>query len=639
MTSNRATEERTAPNVYVRRGFNDCDPTPKAMRSMPGLRRTALVLSPFRTGAKPVNLDWENCAPLYWRLIGDISELLPEASLAIVNGNRRFNTPEAWLAAERLGFTDPDDGPDAPPRCVWTGAAGAPLVDARTEFWCYAGGPPPYSDSWTISFYSATPELDAAVHAAIVRRCAEAGTPILDDRMEHSAPVPPRRRPRPHPYGLYFLSAAFAMLAVFLLFFPDRIAKLFFVLLTGFSLWMLRIALRLERELAEHNDFYGENATAPAEPGEARFRARLFDAVLGLNAGRISWYDYDRDFVQAGEIPCPLFDLVYDIWALYDPEYPENRRNTPPEAIYRILLFLRSNERRPDKRKERGPWDPFPGVAAYASAETAFGAEVFARFVADGTPGCTSEALRAAIDDSLRNRPPLAASSPCHPRISRKTRIACWALFLVCLFLPVFALGAVFRAIHGLDMFDTGDIMQAQGGPWPFFVMRDLTFVLLPAFAILLSFAVRRLRPWKALVCTLVLGLLGCGLRQCYIPEFDFVWLAIDGTVWIRTDHPSEFSRNKFLRLPLGLTRAEVRAQIGDGYSCVFGLGPGTEWREIAEWEEDFKKGLAPGLISPDAATCWQMTRWGNSESYWRCQVMFDEKGLLVKKSIEWWWD
>lgn len=380
-------------------------------------------------------------------------------------------------------------------------------------------------------------------------------------------------------------------------------------------------------------------ATAPAALDDGRFRARLFDAVLDLNAGRISWDDYDRDFVQPNQIPRPLFDLVYDIWTLYDPEYPENRRNTPPEAIYRILLFLRSNERRPDKRRERGPWDPFPSVAAYASAETVFGAEVFARLVSDGAPGCTPEALRTAIDDSLRNGPPPAQPRPRRPRTSRKTRIACWVLFFVCLFLPVFALGAVFRAIHGLDTFDTGDIMQARGGPWPFFVMRDLTFVLLPAFAVFLAFAVRRLRPWKALVCALVLGLLGCGLRQCYIPEFDFVWLAIDGTVWIRTDHPPEFSRNKFLRLPLGLTRAEVRAQIGDGYSCVFGLGPGPEWGKINEWEEKFKKGLAPELISPDAATCWQMTRWGNSESYWRCQVMFDEKGHLVKKSIEWWWD
>ena len=44
-------------------------------------------------------------------------------------------------------------------------------------------------------------------------------------------------------------------------------------------------------------------------------------------------------------------------------------------------------------------------------------------------------------------------------------------------------------------------------------------------------------------------------------------------------------------------------------------------------------------LISPDAATCWQMTRYGNSESYWRCLVEFDEEGRLARKSIEWWSD
>jgi SanA protein len=147
-------------------------------------------------------------------------------------------------------------------------------------------------------------------------------------------------------------------------------------------------------------------------PDEARFRARLFDAVLGLNAGRISWDDYDREFCGFGAVPRALHDLVFGIWNIYDPEYPGNRKNTPPEAIYRILLFLRSNERQPDKRKERGLWDPFPSAAAYAAAEAAFGAEVFARFVADGAPGCAPEALRAAIDDCLRNGPPPAPSRP-----------------------------------------------------------------------------------------------------------------------------------------------------------------------------------------------------------------------------------
>ena len=60
---------------------------------------------------------------------------------------------------------------------------------------------------------------------------------------------------------------------------------------------------------------------------------------------------------------------------------------------------------------------------------------------------------------------------------SRKTRLACWALFLACLFLPLplcIAFGAPFRFLHGLELFDTGNVMEARGGPWPFFVMRDL---------------------------------------------------------------------------------------------------------------------------------------------------------------------
>ena len=30
--------EKTVPNVHLRHGFNDSDPTPKAMRPLPGLR-------------------------------------------------------------------------------------------------------------------------------------------------------------------------------------------------------------------------------------------------------------------------------------------------------------------------------------------------------------------------------------------------------------------------------------------------------------------------------------------------------------------------------------------------------------------------------------------------------------------------
>ena len=256
--------EKTVPHVHLRHGFNDSDPTPKAMRPLPGLRRTALVFSPFRLGAKPVNLCWSDCAPLYWQIISGIGELLPEAAFSVVDHERRFALPEDWIEAERLGFSDPDDEPDAPPRCVWTGPDGAAFVDARTEYWRYAGGPAPYSDSWTVSFYSATPELDSAVRDVIVRLCSKARLPVLSEKSERPKPSPPVRRIGPHPYGIYVLSAGAAAAAVFLLFVDSKgpfAARAFvFWFCAIFSVWMLRIALREERALSDPDraDLYGE---------------------------------------------------------------------------------------------------------------------------------------------------------------------------------------------------------------------------------------------------------------------------------------------------------------------------------------------------------------------------------------------
>ena len=131
------------------------------------------------------------------------------------------------------------------------------------------------------------------------------------------------------------------------------------------------------------------------------------------------------------------------------------------------------------------------------------------------------------------------------------------------------------------------------------------------------------------------------------VPEFDLARpsrLGSSGrTVWIRTRHRPEFRRNAFLRLPIGSTREEVRARIGDGYSGIFGHGPNPEWNAVAEWytTEDLlrKKQLDPKFVFPDASPSWLMTGWENSESYWRCWVSFDENGRLDEKYIGWWWD
>ena len=51
------------------------------------------------------------------------------------------------------------------------------------------------------------------------------------------------------------------------------------------------------------------------------------------------------------------------------------------------------------------------------------------------------------------------------------------------------------------------------------------------------------------------------------------------------------------------------------------------------------KKQLDPKFVFPDASPSWQMTGWGNSESYWRCWVSFDENGRLNEKYLGWWLD
>ena len=173
------------------------------------------------------------------------------------------------------------------------------------------------------------------------------------------------------------------------------------------------------------------------------------------------------------------------------------------------------------------------------------------------------------------------------------------------------------RYLHGLGLFDTGNIFEARGGSRLFFIARD---VALPAM-LLLAFAAyraaRRMRIRAAIPAAIALGLLAGGIRQCYWPELDILSPSI-------TRYSEGFSRSAFLDLPIGLTRAEVRARVGDGFPL---LDVGGMW--------DMN-----GFGSADKAQWWHMSCYGNdSDNYWRCRVRFDEEGRLAEKSIEWWYD
>ena len=155
-------------------------------------------------------------------------------------------------------------------------------------------------------------------------------------------------------------------------------------------------------------------------------------------------------------------------------------------ALPEIRAVLRENAPLCAKRIELARNETEPGQAFsvwYESAEERMGLPSEELFYPDEPTLAAArraylEANPAALGDGPQGR--ARGKRPMkRPPTSRRARIACWALFLVCLFLPLplsIAFGAPFRLLHGLETMNTGNVMEARGGPWPFFVMRDLTF-------------------------------------------------------------------------------------------------------------------------------------------------------------------
>ena len=202
-------------------------------------------------------------------------------------------------------------------------------------------------------------------------------------------------------------------------------------------------------------------------------------------------------------------------------------------------------------------------------------------------------------------------------KLSGKGKAICLILFAIVFLLPWYQpVSFGLRHLHGLGIFDTGNIFEARGGPWPFFIARDLALPVMMLLVFVAYRTARRMRLRTAIPAAIALGLLAGGIRQCYWPELDILSPSI-------TRYSEGFSRSAFLDLPIGLTREEVRARVGDGFPL---LDVGGAW--------DTYWGPA------DKAQSWYMSCYGSdSENYWRCYVWFDEEGRLAGKRIEWWYD
>lgn len=132
-------------DVYICRGFNRYVVLPSEIKKESGLKRTALVFSPDFNGHSV--LEWDCVKDCLWDAVDEI-KLGFRSSIEI----------------ER----DDDENDDVPLRVAFA-AEGRLRCIMLAEFWCNVGGPFPYSDSYTFSFFTRSDLDDSAVMASLLK--------------------------------------------------------------------------------------------------------------------------------------------------------------------------------------------------------------------------------------------------------------------------------------------------------------------------------------------------------------------------------------------------------------------------------------------------------------------------------------
>jgi hypothetical protein len=128
-------------------GFDGVMPLPDAAISAGLKHRFAIVQSTYRPDSVDMYFD-EN---LWEKLIGFAQALDPSALISVIEeGNSHEINLNAFMS-QWSSSTDPY--PDPPPFVIVRDRRGIALLIA-TEYWTRVGGPPPYADSYTYSFYS-----------------------------------------------------------------------------------------------------------------------------------------------------------------------------------------------------------------------------------------------------------------------------------------------------------------------------------------------------------------------------------------------------------------------------------------------------------------------------------------------------
>lgn len=168
MKSNR---HNSAVMVY---GFDPYTSPPEQLIGCEDLKRLAVVFKP-NLG---LNTEWKYYEECYLQFIHATQTVTKVSSVEILWENISFSSVAEY--ENRLSSLGDDEEHFPPERVVFRNNEEIVAV-AETEFWVNCGGPQPYSDSYTIAFYTKDKGIEYPLKEKFFKILSSSGVPIVDE--------------------------------------------------------------------------------------------------------------------------------------------------------------------------------------------------------------------------------------------------------------------------------------------------------------------------------------------------------------------------------------------------------------------------------------------------------------------------
>ncbi len=143
--------------IHLVKGYHDVTPVPEGVLHEGLTDRFAIILDPFGS-----ELEDDFDVELILAVITWMSRAIEhDTFLAEIDNQRTW--PSLAAFAEQWPAMPADD--IIPPQRIHYKAKGSLVCLEETEYWALCGGPAPYSDSYTLSYYTRSDMSDAFEHA------------------------------------------------------------------------------------------------------------------------------------------------------------------------------------------------------------------------------------------------------------------------------------------------------------------------------------------------------------------------------------------------------------------------------------------------------------------------------------------